>query len=91
MSRQPFNRERIIAELVAQRAEIEEAILNLERIAREHRPRPPAWMSASGETAQLKRRTRPPGRPPTSPAGAALALPREWRTVRVWAVSGKRA
>lgn len=58
---------RILAELRAEREQIEEAILSLERLARgrgKRRGRPPAWMSAAAqvETPALpKRRGRPPG------------------------------
>lgn len=48
----------MLAELRSERAQIEEAILTLERLAvgrGRRRGRPPAWMSA------VKRRGRPPG------------------------------
>ncbi len=48
----------MLAELRAEREQVEEAIVTLERLARgrgKRRGRPPAWMSA------LKRRGRPPG------------------------------
>ena len=51
---------KILAELREERAQIEEAILSLERLASgrgKRRGRPPAWMS---ETT-AKRRGRPPG------------------------------
>jgi hypothetical protein len=51
---------KILTELKAEREQIEEAILSLERLARGRghgRGRPPAWMS---EVAP-KRRGRPPG------------------------------
>ncbi len=54
---------KILAELRAEREQIEEAILSLERLARgrgRRRGRPPAWMSAA-EPAAPKRRGRPPG------------------------------
>jgi hypothetical protein len=53
---------KILAELRAEREQIEEAILSLERLARgrgRRRGRPPAWL-AEGEAAP-KRRGRPPG------------------------------
>ena len=57
---------RILAELKAEREQIEEAILSLEKLARgrgKRRGRPPAWLSeteaAAGEPP--KRRGRPPG------------------------------
>ena len=52
---------KILAELKAEREQIEEAILSLERLARgrgKGRGRPPAWM---GEVTLPKRRGRPPG------------------------------
>lgn len=48
----------MVEELRTERAQIEEAIMALERLARGHgkrRGRPPAWMTAA------KRRGRPPG------------------------------
>lgn len=54
---------KILAELRDERAQIEEAILSLERLAQgrgRRRGRPPAWMSSSTEAAP-KRRGRPPG------------------------------
>ena len=55
---------KILAELRDERAQIEEAILSLERLAQgrgKRRGRPPAWMSSSSEAAPAKRRGRPPG------------------------------
>ena len=52
---------RILAELKAEREQIEQAILSLEQLAHgrgRKRGRPPAWMS---EVAAPKRRGRPPG------------------------------
>lgn len=52
---------KILTELREERAQIEEAILSLERLARgrgKRRGRPPAWMS---EIQAPKRRGRPPG------------------------------
>jgi hypothetical protein len=54
---------KVLAELREERAQIEEAILILERLARgrgKRRGRPPAWMSAAGLT-EPKKRGRPPG------------------------------
>lgn len=51
----------MIAELQQERAQIEEAIIAIERLAAgqgKRRGRPPAWMSAA---AAHKRRGRPPG------------------------------
>jgi hypothetical protein len=48
----------MLAELRAERGQVEEAIMMLERLARgrgKRRGRPPAWMS------QIKKRGRPPG------------------------------
>lgn len=61
---------KILAELKAEREQIEEAIVSLERLARgrgKKRGRPPSWMAAGaspeGEPTepQPKRRGRPPG------------------------------
>jgi hypothetical protein len=52
---------KILAELKAEREQIEEAILSLERLARgrgKGRGRPPAWMA---EVTLPKKRGRPPG------------------------------
>jgi hypothetical protein len=52
---------KILAELKAEREQIEEAILSLERLARGRGPRrgrPPSWMA---EIATKPRRGRPPG------------------------------
>jgi hypothetical protein len=52
---------KILTELKAEREQIEEAILSLERLARgrgRRRGRPPAWLSPEIE---VKRRGRPPG------------------------------
>jgi hypothetical protein len=73
---------KILAELKAEREQIEEAILSLERLARgrgNRRGRPPGWMS---EIALPKRRGRPPGSknkttadsaPETAPKNLAVA------------------
>jgi hypothetical protein len=66
---------KILAELRDERAQIEEAILSLERLAQgrgRRRGRPPAWMS-SEEPA--KRRGRPPGSK-NKVAAAAGAAPK---------------
>ena len=69
---------KILAELKAEREQIEEAILSLERLARgrvRHRGRPPSWMSE----ITAKRRGRPPGSKnkvavaATAPKTAAIA------------------
>jgi len=58
---------KILAELKAEREQIEEAIISLERLARgrgKRRGRPPLWMSPSAEgqlSTEPKRRGRPPG------------------------------
>lgn len=60
-----------LAELKVEHGQLEEAIMTLERLARDRgrqRGRPPAWMS------QIKRRGRPPGsknRPKHEPKGSA--------------------
>jgi hypothetical protein len=63
---------KILAELKAEREQIEEAILSLERLARgrgRHRGRPPAWMA---EVNVPKRRGRPPGSKNKSHAANAV-------------------
>ena len=69
---------KILAELKAEREQIEEAILSLERLARGRsrgRGRPPSWMSEM----TVKRRGRPPGSKnkvaanDMAPKGAAVA------------------
>ncbi|HET8547937.1 MAG TPA: hypothetical protein VFL57_08035 [Bryobacteraceae bacterium] len=53
----------MLAELRQERAQIEQAIIILERLARgrgKRRGRPPLWMSSQSDTA-VKRRGRPPG------------------------------
>jgi hypothetical protein len=65
----------MLAELKAERQQIEQAILILERLARgrgKRRGRPPLWMT-SPEAATVKRRGRPPGsknKPKEENAGA---------------------
>jgi len=62
---------KMLSELRAEREQIEEAIMTLERLARgrgRRRGRPPAWMN------QIKKRGRPPGsknRPKNESKGAA--------------------
>ena len=55
----------ILEQLRAERAQIEEAIISLERLARSRGPRrgrPPAWLSQqhNAEAPEVKRRGRPP-------------------------------
>jgi hypothetical protein len=53
--------DKILAELRSERAQIEEAIISLERLAKgrgRRRGRPPSWMA---EVTIPKRRGRPPG------------------------------
>lgn len=75
---------KILAELRAERAQIEEAILSLERLARgrgKRRGRPPSWMTSAAEALvtapEPKRRGRPPGSknktPAAPPVGEAKA------------------
>lgn len=56
---------KILADLRAERAQIQEAILSLERLARgrgNRRGRPPSWLSADmPQVEPPKRRGRPPG------------------------------
>ena len=56
---------KILAELKAERSQLEEAIITLERLVRgqgKRRGRPPAWLSATVDSAEApKRRGRPPG------------------------------
>ena len=52
---------KMLADLRQEREHVDEAIVVLERLAREHgkrRGRPPAWMTAA---SQIKKRGRPPG------------------------------
>ena len=72
---------KILADLKAEREQIEEAILSLERLARGRtrgRGRPPSWMAQAAEAAP-KRRGRPPGSKnkvqssPETPKSAAVA------------------
>ena len=52
----------MLAELRQEQEQIEEAIMAMERLAREQgkrRGRPPAWMTVAKDT--VKRRGRPPG------------------------------
>lgn len=54
----------MLAELRAERQQIEQAIIILERLARgrgKRRGRPPLWMTAQQTEAPVKRRGRPPG------------------------------
>jgi hypothetical protein len=85
---------KVLAELKAERAQIEEAILSLERLARGRGRgpgRPPGWMAEAEPSP--KRRGRPPGsndpgsQPPPTAAAAALPVPRR---KLVWAVSGRK-
>ena len=71
---------RILGELRAERAQIEEAILSLERLARgrgKRRGRPPAWLTtaeAPPPDSAPKRRGRPPGsKNKTAPAATMTA------------------
>ena len=70
---------KILAELRAEREQIEEAILSLERLARgrgRRRGRPPAWVSppsGSSEPQVPKRRGRPPGSKNKQPAAMLTA------------------
>jgi hypothetical protein len=70
---------KILAELLEERQQIEEAIISLERLARgrgRRRGRPPSWMSSSAnDETQPKRRGRPPGSKNKTAAanGAAVA------------------
>lgn len=55
---------KILAELKAEREQIENAILTLERLAQgrgKRRGRPPAWLASAPEAPVQKRRGRPPG------------------------------
>jgi len=87
--------QKILAELKAQREQIDEAILSLERLARGHgrgRGRPPDWMA----DVAPHRRGRPPGSKnkippydPDLPPAAAMDVPRPLNGL-VWAVSGRK-
>jgi hypothetical protein len=56
---------KILAELRSERAQLEEAIVSLERLARgrgKRRGRPPSWLSPEASAQEApKRRGRPPG------------------------------
>jgi hypothetical protein len=86
---------KILAELKAERAQIEEAILSLERLSRGRGrgpARPPNWM-ADAESSP-KRRGRPPGSknkfpPDDLPPAAAMGIPIPRRAL-VWAVADKK-
>ena len=63
--RPPMELTKLIAELRAERASIEQAITVLERLARsqgKRRGRPPAWLSLSGGLAPRKRNLSPEAR-----------------------------
>jgi hypothetical protein len=70
---------KILAELQSERAQIEEAILSLEKLARgrgKRRGRPPSWLAETAEAP--RRRGRPPGSKnkvatPAAVVGAAVA------------------
>lgn len=71
---------RILAELRAERAQLEEAILSLERLARgrgKRRGRPPAWLEPEDNNGAPpapdapRRRGRPPGSKNKNPAARA--------------------
>lgn len=65
---------KILAELKEERAQIEEAILSLERLARgrgRRRGRPPGWMSE----LTSKRRGRPPGSKNKASTPASIKSP----------------
>ena len=84
---------KVLAELKAERAQIEEAILSLERLARGRGRgpgRPPSWMAEAEPSP--KRRGRPPGSndPGSQPPPAAPAAARIASRLDVWAVSGKK-
>ena len=79
----------ILAQLKAEREQIEEAILSLERLARGRGTgpgRPPNWMA----DVTPRRRGRPPGsNDPDLPPAAAMRVPRPLHGL-VWAVSGRK-
>src|SRR5260370_20317374 len=86
-----------LAQLKAEREQIEEAILSLERLARGRGRgpgRPPNWMS---NAPTPKRRGRPPGSKnkvqqpynPDLPPAAAMRVPRP-RNGSTWAVAGRQ-
>jgi hypothetical protein len=66
---------KILAELQAEKVQIEEAILSLEKLARgrgKRRGRPPSWLTVAEAP---RRRGRPPGSKNKVPAAAAMASP----------------
>lgn len=70
---------RILTELKAEREQIEEAILSLEKLARgrgKRRGRPPSWLAEGAESIPEapKRRGRPPGsKNKTMAAGGSIS------------------
>jgi len=55
---------KILEQLRAERAQLEEAIIAIERLAAgqgRRRGRPPAWLAAAKQPGGTKRRGRPPG------------------------------
>src|SRR4051812_29879783 len=88
---------KILAELKAEREQIEEAMLSLERLTQgggRGPGRPPNWMA----DVTPKRRGRPPGSKnkiqeedpdPRLPPAAAMLMPRPLNEF-VWAVSGRK-
>jgi hypothetical protein len=92
--------EKTLAELRAERQQIEEAILSLERLARgRHRgPGRPPNMLADFSPTTPTRRGRPPGSknkfhqpydPNDPPPAAAMRVPRH-RNGLIWAVAGRK-
>jgi hypothetical protein len=66
---------KILSELQAERSQIEEAILSLEKLARgrgKRRGRPPGWLTETVEVP--KRRGRPPGSKNKAVPAAASAV-----------------
>lgn len=64
--------QKLLTELRSERAQIEEAIVSLERLAAgqgKRRGRPPAWLVAAKDSTITKRRGRPPGSGKKEPKG----------------------
>ena len=77
----------LLRQLQKNPAATNEALVALESLVLQRgkrRGRPPVWM-----TGPSRRRRRDLPHPPNG-HGAALALPRDWRTVKVWAVSARK-
>ena len=79
----------MIAELRAEREQIEESIIALERIARgEAKRRPPKWMSDGQHSGEPKAKRR--GRPPGAKMSPAARKAQSARMKKYWAERRKK-